>query len=61
MKTRICPKYFVDNCGRSHIDMDDSRPVTSSSREILADCGWFRVAMVSQDLKNLNVVNIEAS
>ena len=45
MKTRAGLKYFANDCGCSHMDMDGLRPVAASSRYILADCGWFRVVM----------------
>ena len=32
MKTRVCVKYFVNNCGCSNMDMDGFNPVTASSR-----------------------------
>ena len=46
MKTRVGPKCFVNDCGCSHMDMDVSRPVTASSRSILANCGGLLVVMV---------------
>ena len=46
MKTRVCLKYFANDCGYSHMDMDGFRLITTSSRLSLADCGWFRVVMV---------------
>ena len=46
MKTRVGLKYFVTNCGCSHMDIDGVRPVTARSRKILAACGWFRVVTV---------------
>ena len=32
METTSCLKYFVNNCGYSHMDIVGFRPVTGSSR-----------------------------